>query len=422
MKLRHRNIYDDDNGSRGSNTISNRDAEKDRNRNRNRKIASESMSVIMVMGVALLLTLGSSSCQTRHGNGNGSGRGRGSGSSHLFVSAQEMDKNHVSLSSSHRSANANTNANTNTNESNGQGVMASASTVLKRVLHRKRNGNMHGTPGMHNHHKSMTASASNVNANANTNDKEEELFLRYLQTNPSTSTSTKAPTPTPGSPTKAPTPSPTPAPFPTAPKPTPDPTSECQNDPNYTYQNSARKTCKWIRNLESRRVFHCNQPGVNEACPQSCGMCCANDKNFKFNDLDGSGRQRGCWYVGQSQERKDAYCLQYLNGRMVRDGCPVACNRCFSAVGPTPSPTPAPAPPTVNTSAPTSEYCQNDYDWFYSNDKPEVTCKWVRNREKRRQKYCGMGDTRSKCPQSCGDCCKNDLQYNFDVDGKPQGE
>ena len=33
----------------------------------------------------------------------------------------------------------------------------------------------------------------------------------------------------------------------------------------------------------------------------------------------------------------------------------------------------------------------------------------------------GQVMVKEKCPQSCGVCCENELQYNFDVDGFARG-
>ena len=112
-----------------------------------------------------------------------------------------------------------------------------------------------------------------------------------------------------------------------------------------------------------------------------------------------------------AQGRQKEYCKTFRSGRMVRDACPESCDRCLDPVNP--APTPAPPPTNIN--------CINDHDWTLDG-KPLVTCRWIRNKESRRQEYCPQASIKEACPQSCGICCANELQYNFDVNGVAEGK
>ena len=63
---------------------------------------------------------------------------------------------------------------------------------------------------------------------------------------------------------------------------------------------------------------------------------------------------------------------------------------------------------------PLSVPCLNS-DTYLFNDEPGKTCKWIRNKEYRRQSLCTKSEVRSNCPQSCGLCCDDDPNYNYTI-------
>jgi len=259
---------------------------------------------------------------------------------------------------------------------------------------------------------------------------DEEQFLRFLQEEsshsfsyapsavPSKAGTTGAPTASPSksrtkspskspikSPTQSPIKSPTQSPIKSPSNATPSPTrspidaSSCVNDSDWNWLDSPKVTCKWIRNDEDRRQKFCPRPGVVDACPQACGVCCENDLAYAFTV---NGVSRDCAWISTTA-LQSAHCGTRQNGRMIRDACPVACDRCQNNV------TPAPSPSTP--------VCLNDdtWNWF---DTDVVTCKWIRNKEARRKKFCPKASVLESCPQSCGICCEDDPSYKFKVNDK----
>jgi hypothetical protein len=104
----------------------------------------------------------------------------------------------------------------------------------------------------------------------------------------------------------------------------------CINDVTYTHDDP-EQTCSWIRWKEERRQSLCQIEIVRTKCPQTCGLCCEDDASYTF--LNRSSKMKDCaWIIASSQERKDLYCSLHKNGRMVRDGCPSACNVCQAEV------------------------------------------------------------------------------------------
>ena len=171
------------------------------------------------------------------------------------------------------------------------------------------------------------------------------------------------------------------------------PTVYCANDPSFSYVFPER-TCKWIRNKESRRREFCEEPVVLAKCPQACGLCCNDDPSYKF------GNNKDCAWIRKNPSGPDQYCNIRANKRMVRDACPVACNECMDDLF---SPTVSPAPSKAK--------CINDPDYFY--DEANQTCQWIRFKESRRQEYCKKNQVKDKCPQTCGLCCQDENDYTF---------
>ena len=171
------------------------------------------------------------------------------------------------------------------------------------------------------------------------------------------------------------------------------PTVSCENDQDYFYVWPER-TCKWIRNKEKRRREFCVEPQVLFKCPQSCGTCCIDNPKYKFGD------NKSCLWIRKQQSRIDEYCDTFQNMQMVRDACPVTCGTCLDPLN----------TPTISP-APSREICLNDRTFFYQD--PKKTCQWVRFKESRRQEYCKINSVKTNCPQSCGYCCDNDLDYSF---------
>ena len=86
-------------------------------------------------------------------------------------------------------------------------------------------------------------------------------------------------------------------------------------------------TCQSVRNKENRRKKYCQREEFHNACPVSCGVCCSDDATYTFEN-DNKVTQ-DCEWIGGKADRKDKFCNQYRNGRMVReDACPMSCDYC----------------------------------------------------------------------------------------------
>ena len=180
--------------------------------------------------------------------------------------------------------------------------------------------------------------------------------------------------------------------------PTAAPVSVCMNDNTWQYLDFPRITCKWIRNVESRREEYCSKGTVvTDNCPQSCGLCCEDHPNYEFRDQE-IKKDITCAYI-KNAVRRNKYCDLWRNGSMIRDICPVACEQCKTPIGATGS-------------------CQNNPDWTWFGFS-QVTCNWIRNVESRREDFCNRNDeVKEECPQACGVCCEDDETYSMDSDGE----
>jgi hypothetical protein len=232
-----------------------------------------------------------------------------------------------------------------------------------------------------------------------------------------TASPTKAPVDTPGTPTKSPTDSPTKSPVDTPGTPTKSPTKSpvatpgiptkaptrtptafvatCRDEPDFYYK-SERRTCAFIDAEGWRRNKYCQYRQVNRNCRRSCGKCCQDTSDFTFI---ADGESVGCNFIKNGINRPKKYCKLAVAGGLVEDFCPFACDACRpNIIKPTQSPI---------------ALCTNDDDWQFF-EFPEVTCKWIRNKEVRREKFCKKGAVVTRaCPQSCGHCCEDNPNYKF---------
>ena len=176
----------------------------------------------------------------------------------------------------------------------------------------------------------------------------------------------------------------------------------CLNSPDYDYDGQGHG-CQWIRNKEERRVDLCQETEVRSQCPQTCGICCENNPDYKFeNNLK---EMKSCFWLGQQENRQQKYCDTHNNGEMVRNMCPLACDFCQDKVlVPSPSPTPIPTP--------TQSACLNNPYYSYGNFEGHG-CQWIRKEESRRTNLCLKAEVRTQCPQTCGICCENDPDFKF---------
>ena len=102
----------------------------------------------------------------------------------------------------------------------------------------------------------------------------------------------------------------------------------CKNSEEFSYEHDGTmRNCENIRDDENIRQIVCTIQEVANACPQSCGRCCEDDPFYKLTNLQ--NEIKGCTWIDTNE---DHFCGEYLNSRMVRDACPVACNICKSLV------------------------------------------------------------------------------------------
>jgi len=211
--------------------------------------------------------------------------------------------------------------------------------------------------------------------------------------------------------TSSPTPQPTPKPT-TAPK----SCSICIDDPDFRWRGESEKTCKWVRNDQTRRESMCSlETSVRIACPLACGECCADDANFTFDN--DHGEKWNCAIIAKNQSRLDKWCPEYVidttadEGSNVRAKCPQACDFCFDRMRP--------------------RNCVDDAEFTFLNDHgKDWNCAMIAKEQFRADKWCceNVWDTtagekaivRTKCPETCNSCieppkriCQDDSSFTF---------
>jgi tetratricopeptide (TPR) repeat protein len=192
------------------------------------------------------------------------------------------------------------------------------------------------------------------------------------------------------------------------------------NQNNQTFVIDGNNCFKLRFNYKDRKPL-CHKEEVRNECPQSCGLCCANDPNYVFNTDDAV--PRNCEWLGRNENSEFlSYCDEHKNGRMVKDACPESCNFCMPSVETVTTPPPAESPPTVSPS-PTMDLlgtCVENHDFQITHDGADYSCKSIRNKEDIRLALCPTPDVRVACPISCGLCCADDESYMFETPLKNQ--
>jgi len=179
-------------------------------------------------------------------------------------------------------------------------------------------------------------------------------------------------------------PSPEPTPLVTSSKSTNVPAHDhCLNNKLYRYKG---KSCNWIRNEKDRSTY-CQNNEVKENCPITCGECCKDDHHYTFY---ADTLAVTCDWL--STATTGEYCNKWMNGKMIRNGCPESCDICV-----------------------TSDHCHDDSSYMDENGE---SCESINSNEELRSTLCQLDEVNKSCPTSCGECCEDDDHFTFNVDDK----
>merc|ERR1712151_1331251 len=83
--------------------------------------------------------------------------------------------------------------------------------------------------------------------------------------------------------------------------PSPSPTV-CKDDKKYRYQQNKKKDCNWVgRQLkkEGKENMCEDIPSIRDACPLTCGSCCADSAKFFYKK-----KKKDCNWVRKQVEKK----------------------------------------------------------------------------------------------------------------------
>lgn len=217
--------------------------------------------------------------------------------------------------------------------------------------------------------------------------------------------------------------------------------SICGNSRTFTkFYDDKDRSCQNIRINPERQQAMCAFEDVVQNCRQTCGLCCADEPDFRF-ELFNELELVGCSWLAGNLERASEYCDIWRSGRVIRDACPFSCSFCQPAVLP-PSPTLSPVPsqivsptkvpteqpPTV-TVAPSVAGCVDDSLFNFtlvSDANISQDCAWITKKTNviaiRKGIYCGIGEIKYKgCPNTCDGCdtCSDDATYQFELKYQP---
>jgi len=101
----------------------------------------------------------------------------------------------------------------------------------------------------------------------------------------------------------------------------------CANDRTYKYQNKKKQNCKWVAAKPDRRKNLCKKfTKIRTACPMSCGICCKDDKTYRFKA--NNGKRQTCKWIKKKSGRVKKYCVK----ANTKSNCPVTCTYCQDPV------------------------------------------------------------------------------------------
>ena len=98
-----------------------------------------------------------------------------------------------------------------------------------------------------------------------------------------------------------------------------------------TFKHKEKFTCDEIRKDEFKRGNFCKNQDVRNACPITCGLCCADDDSYEFTSS--SGKNYTCANLDNSVTELK-FCETSHDGKMVKNACRSSCNNCMSRILP----------------------------------------------------------------------------------------
>lgn len=104
---------------------------------------------------------------------------------------------------------------------------------------------------------------------------------------------------------------------------------DCFTDPEFGVNGKRKKNCHWIAEKGdngNRRKKMCQRESVQEACPTACGLCCADDDDFRF--IRENMEIEACAWIKEKKKVRKKYCEQ----NHIKVGCPRTCENCLDPV------------------------------------------------------------------------------------------
>ena len=105
------------------------------------------------------------------------------------------------------------------------------------------------------------------------------------------------------------------------------PSDDCKDTDLKFWFNNTVKKCDWASRGNTEWKCHAYDAIVSESCPVTCKACngVCKDTGGKFELPDGSGREKGCWWVrSRDEDKKNELCAYTL----IAERCPWTCDSC----------------------------------------------------------------------------------------------
>lgn len=103
----------------------------------------------------------------------------------------------------------------------------------------------------------------------------------------------------------------------------------CVTDPDFRLNGNRKKNCNWVAekgDKGNRRRRSCQKKKVQVACPTACGLCCADDDDFRF--IRDNMSIEKCSWIKENYRKRKKYCEQ----SEIKAGCARTCRNCLDPV------------------------------------------------------------------------------------------
>jgi len=150
----------------------------------------------------------------------------------------------------------------------------------------------------------------------------------------------------------------------------------CLQNPATMFDGKKKRDCAWLTYSKKRLKNKCKKLKTIRNCPSSCGLCCADDKSFKFKTPN--GLLQNCAWIAKKFIARKKQCKK----KEVKGHCQLTCNNCQVPIK-----------------------CADDKSFkFKTSNGLLQNCAWIAKKFIARKKQCKKKKVKGHCLLTCKNC------------------